>query len=425
MITYVILAIVINHNTFKLIIFIKSIIMKEEIIMKKNIFLSLIVFMLIISSLAIAANYTVKTGDTLWTISQKTGLSIEEIISKNNLKDPNNLYIGQKLDIGRTNNSNTNYIRYTVKTGDLLWKIAQNHNVEIQEIINLNNMKSPYYIYIGQTLLIPSEGEENNKVEESYFYYTVQPGDILWNISQKYGTTVQKLVELNDINNSYDLYVGRKLIIPLKESNSEDNEPEKNNNNDYVPYFYYTVNNVERIRNIANYFGVKTSTLLRFNSIDNINDIQKGDILLIPLKESDKFDYLRRNSSQLNNYYRVLRNDTIADIAKYYNIPEEGIRAINKLRRNEDIYTGQRLLMPVNPALFKEHKIYRVKPGGEYIFDIAFENGISIKSILKANYLKDQNTRFEEGTVILIPLDKNSKTNWIEYENGKPINSWF
>ena len=40
---------------------------------------------------------------------------------------------------------------------------------------------------------------------------------------------------------------------------------------------------------------------------------------------------------------------------------------------NEEIYTDQKLLMPVNPALFKQHKIYTVKKGGEYIFDIALE----------------------------------------------------
>ena len=77
-------------------------------------------------------------------------------------------------------------------------------------------MKAPYYIYIGQTILIPVEEKENKPVEGTYFYYTVKPVIFFWNIAQKYGTTVQKLVELNNIRNAYDLYVGRKLIVPLK-----------------------------------------------------------------------------------------------------------------------------------------------------------------------------------------------------------------
>ncbi|MFW6306552.1 MAG: LysM peptidoglycan-binding domain-containing protein, partial [Bacillota bacterium] len=127
----------------------------------------------------------------------------------------------------------------------------------------------------------------------------------------------------------------------------------------------------------------------------------------------------------LNNYYRVLRNDTLADIAEYYNIPEEGIRAINQLSKDEEVYTGQRLLMPVNPALFKKHEIYKVKENSQYIFDIAYNYGISIKSILKANYLKNQNTKFEKGTILLVPEDEGSQATWIDYENGKPVNSWF
>lgn len=407
--------------------------------MKKRLILSMLLFMVCASSLILAAEYyTVKTGDSLWAISRKTGITIEELTRLNNLSDPNNLYIGQKLYLGQNsgNNSgnnpnNKNYIRYTVKTGDLLWKIARDHNVEIQDIIKLNNMKAPYYIYIGQTILIPVEEKENKPVEGTYFYYTVKPGDILWNIAQKYGTTVQKLVELNNIRNAYDLYVGRKLIVPLKETEPVGEKPENNdqNNNsqnqDYLPYTFYRVQKGDRIWQIAQNFGIKTSALINFNNLKNVNDIKEGEVLVIPLKDSTKFSYLRRVGGQVNSYYRVLRNDTLSSIAEFYGIPEEGIRAINGLKKNEEIYTGQKLLMPVNPALFKQHKIYTVKKGGEYIFDIAFENSISIKSLLRANYLRDQNTRFEEGTVIIIPLDEESKAVWIEYENGKPVNSWF
>lgn len=401
--------------------------------------ITVITLLLVFSTVTLAAEfYTVKTGDTLWKISRKTGTSIENIIKLNNLNNPNNIYVGQKLTISSNsngNNNNTNYIRYTVKTGDLLWKIAQKYGVTVQEIINLNNMNSPYYIYIGQTILIPVEEEtsqpDNN---ESYFYYTVKAGDILWNISQKYGTTVQRLVELNDIKNAYDLYVGRKLIVPIKDNNitdndnddnDNDNNNQNNNNGTYVPYSFYKIKEGDRIWNIADTFGIKTSTLMKYNNIDNIDEVQAGEVLIIPLKESNRLSYLKRTSRLLNNYYRVLRNDTLTEIAEYYNIPEEGIRAINQMNKDEEVYTGQRLLMPVNPSLFKKHDIYKVKAGGEYIFDIAFENGISIKSILKANYLRNQNTKFDAGTIILVPQDDDSEATWIEYENGKPINSWF
>ena len=164
-------------------------------------------------------------------------------------------------------------------------------------------------------------------------------------------------------------------MVPLKESKPVEEKPEKTiskeENKNYLPYTFYKVQKGDRIWQIAQNFGIKTNTLVNFNKLKNVNDIKVGDILVIPLKDSSKFTYLYRAASQVNSYYRVLRNDTLAGIAEYYGIPEEGIRAINGLKKNEGIYTGQRLLMPVNPALFKQHKIYTVKKGGEYIFDIA------------------------------------------------------
>lgn len=312
--------------------------------MKKGLILTLLVFMVFTNLLVVAADYyTVKTGDSLWAISQKTGITIEELSRLNNINNPNSLYIGQRLYLGNKtennsgNNSNKNYIRYTVKTGDLLWKIARDYKVEIRDIISLNKMEAPYYIYIGQILLIPTEDRDNKPAGGAYFYYTVQPGDILWNIAQKYGTTVQKLVELNDIKDAYDLYVGRKLMVPLKESKPVEEKPAENNkqeeNKNYLPYTFYKVQKGDRIWQIAQTFGIKTNTLVNFNKLKNVNDIKVGDILVIPLKDSSKFTYLYRAASQVNSYYRVLRNDTLAGIAEYYGIPEEGIRAINGLKK--------------------------------------------------------------------------------------------
>lgn len=378
-----------------------------------------------------AERYTIKTGDTLWSISQKFGVTIESIISNNNLKNPNNIYIGQKLIIKKDDNDDreNKIIRYTVNPGDVLWKIAERYGITVRKIIDINNLQSPYYIYIGQTLLIPVKDTQNGEeqINKNYFYYTVKPGDILWNIAQKYGTTVKRLVKLNKINNSYDLYVGRKLIVPRNSNPTDDvdDDNQNDNNANYVPYTFYKISEGDQIWTIADHFGLKVSTLVNYNNIDNLNNIEPGEVLIIPLRKSNKFNYLKKTSRKLNNYYRVKSNETLNDIAQYFNVPEEGIRAINKLTSNEEVYTGQKLLMPVSQALFKKHEIYKVKSGGEYIFDIAYNYGISIRSILQSNYMTNKNIKFAAGTVIIVPLDERSKATWIDYENGKPVNSWF
>lgn len=430
--------------------------------------ITLLAFLVIvsISQVQAAETYRVKSGDTLWKISQKVGVPIEIIIDQNDISNPQNIYVGQKLIIRisfsnepttQPENENRYIINYTVRSGDTLWKIAQRYNTTIEKIISSNNIQPPYNIYIGQTLRIPvSESNYNDdnstsyRLGRNYFYYTVKPGDILWNIAQKYNTTVKRLVELNNIKSSYDLYAGRKLLVPLTTTPEKyddrywdwdwnydryDNDRYEyddryrkleENRQSYVPYSFYEFKEGDKIGNIASQFGVRVSTLLRYNHISDIKEVKAGDILIIPLNESSKLSYLRRASSKLNNYYRVRGNETLAEIAEFFMVPEEGLRAINHMTKDEEVYTGQRLLMPVSPALFKKHQLYKVKAGGEYIYDIAFNKGVSIKSILKANYMRNLNAHFREGTIIVIPLDKDSQVTWIEYdENGNPKNSLF
>lgn len=64
-----------------------------------------------------------------------------------------NLSIGQKLKIP-SNNSDESLTTYIVKSGDSLWSIAQKYNTTVDDIIKVNNLKSTL-LSIGQTLLIP------------------------------------------------------------------------------------------------------------------------------------------------------------------------------------------------------------------------------------------------------------------------------
>ncbi|KXS41215.1 MAG: Peptidoglycan-binding LysM, partial [Candidatus Frackibacter sp. T328-2] len=150
-----------------------------------------------------------------------------------------------------------------------------------------------------------------------------------------------------------------------------------------------------------------------------------GNTVIIPLNRSQRFNfsYLKNASQRLDNYYRVKRNELLPDIETSFNLNEDALRIINNLDATEKVATGQKLLMPISPALFNKHKLYTVKANGEYIFDIAFNHSVTIDSILKANYFKNGNTKLKSGTTIIIPLTEDSITEWVEYENGKPKDS--
>ena len=150
-------------------------------------------------------SYTVKNGDTLYAIARQYNTTVDAIKSLNNLTS-NTLYPGQILKIPRANNSN-NYISYIVKSGDTLYAIARQYNTTVDTIKSLNNLTSNT-LYPGQILKIPSANNSNN-----YISYTVKSGDTLYAIARQYNTTVDAIKNLNNLT-SNTLYPGQILKIP-------------------------------------------------------------------------------------------------------------------------------------------------------------------------------------------------------------------
>jgi murein DD-endopeptidase MepM/ murein hydrolase activator NlpD len=93
---------------------------------------------------------------------------------------------------------------YTVKSGDSLWKIALNNQTSVQEIMEINQLRS-YNLYPGQSLNLP---EKNN-------VYSVQSNDTLWKISQRTGIPLSILIKANpQIKNFSNLLIGTKITLP-------------------------------------------------------------------------------------------------------------------------------------------------------------------------------------------------------------------
>ena len=161
--------------------------------------------------------YTVEKGDTLYAISRKFDIPIEDIIEANNLTT-STLSIGQQLYIpvsgemdddgnfgDNDNNNNTDaFMIYEVKKGDSLWLISREFDITVPELIDINNL-TDLTIYVGQKLLVPNRGTIGNT-------YIVEPGDTLWSISKKFDLTVDELKELNGLTSNL-LSVGQELIV--------------------------------------------------------------------------------------------------------------------------------------------------------------------------------------------------------------------
>lgn len=157
--------------------------------------------------------YIIKKGDTLSHIALWYNTTVEELVKLNNIKNPNLIYIGQKILITTSDDPNKEKeIIYTVKKGDTLWKISNRYGVSIDTIVRLNNIANPNLIYAGSRLriLIPYNNQNN---QTNTVYYRVRRGDSLWKIARRYRTTVNNLVRLNNIRNPRLIFIGQILRI--------------------------------------------------------------------------------------------------------------------------------------------------------------------------------------------------------------------
>jgi len=107
------------------------------------------------------ASYTVKPGDSLGKIAAFYGATLLQVVSANNIENPDLIYSGQVLAIPLgAGNPLPSTVKYTVKSGDTLSKIAAQYGIDFQEIAFVNSINDPGLIYEGQVLTIPVYASE-------------------------------------------------------------------------------------------------------------------------------------------------------------------------------------------------------------------------------------------------------------------------
>lgn len=94
--------------------------------------------------------HVIKRGETLWELARKYGTDVDTIVNINNIKNPDSLNIGQEISILTTNG-----VIHRVGRGESLWYISRKYNTSIPEIVWANNLKDPDSLKVGQHLIIP------------------------------------------------------------------------------------------------------------------------------------------------------------------------------------------------------------------------------------------------------------------------------
>jgi LysM repeat protein len=187
--------------------------------------------------------YTVKKGDSLWAISKRYNISLNELYAANDLNKNSVLKIGQQIQIpveGGTatvttvaadayqpSDYNMATETYTVKGGDNLSKIAVQYNTSVRALKAANN-KTSDLIRVGEKLMIPVAGTTSGSstvtapapvaaVEASVISadgtHIVKAGEYPATIARQYGMTASELLAINGITDPRKMQIGQKLKV--------------------------------------------------------------------------------------------------------------------------------------------------------------------------------------------------------------------
>ncbi len=426
-------------------------------------FLVIIFFLTNLTFIALAQefiDYEIQKGDCLWSIAKQFQLSIQDIARTNNLDIKETLHPGLCLKIPNSEAENnllkepTSTVIHTVQKGESLWEIAQQYHLSLEQLSEVNKLKQPNSLHIGQEVKIPiadnnmfqgsasvaTDGQEplvfqkeksdlkdisaslNLEFKESIkeIDYVVKPGENLWTIAQNYQVSLKEISQANNLENESRLTIGQIIKIPLWDKNIDDREKaiqkeEKKSESSYVEHI---VLYGETISTIAQKYHISTETICQLNQISTRDYIYPGQRIkirvneqassaLVSLTEEEKKENDIQPNQEIpeneNIYYTVKPGDTLCGIAQKYAVSVEGIVAVNYLTNKNVLSVGQKLQIPaIGGNNIKTNVIEYTVAKGDTLSSIAQKFNIRMYDIMGLNELQNVN-RLSVGQKLNIP----------------------
>ncbi|KAN0096592.1 hypothetical protein V8E51_015397 [Hyaloscypha variabilis] len=244
------------------------------------------------SNVTASTTYTIQPGDTFSSIAAKLGLTVAAIEAANPGINPNDLQIGQVIQLAQPAST------YTIVAGDTFTSIATRFGTSVAALEAANTGVNPNDLQIGQQINIPSSNSGPAPVPSpqpqpapvptptpapSSGTYVIQAGDTFTSIAAKLGTTVAALEAANPSLTPTDLQIGATIIVPSSTpATVPSTTPTTPSPAPTASGTTYTIQAGDTFTTIAANFNTTTAAIEAANPGVNPTTLQVGQIINLP-----------------------------------------------------------------------------------------------------------------------------------------------
>jgi LysM repeat protein len=233
------------------------------------------------------AQVVVRSGETLSELAERHGVSLSGLMQANGISNPDHVMVGQTLVIpgsGRSapRASGSRGGRVTVQPGDTLSEIAAREGVGLTALMQANGLGNADHVMVGEQLLIPGGGRSSaaaaagaSRKSTPTAPYTVKGGETLSDIAAHFGTSTERLIQINGIGDPDHVMAGSRLQIPVRPG-SRPAAKSSSSAKASATAKEHVVSPGESLGEIASRYGTSVARLSALNGLDNPDLVLAG-----------------------------------------------------------------------------------------------------------------------------------------------------
>jgi LysM repeat protein len=245
--------------------------------------------------------------------------------------------------------SGQGWTSHTVRPGDTLSGLAQRYGTDVDSLARANQLRDPDRIVAGHGLAVPGTAARRAR-RATPLTYRVRPGDTVWDIARRSGTSVRAVLEANDLRASALIHPGQVLRLPrgaarhltAVTSSVRTGKGARGAAGTKTRRVVHVVRPGDTAWGVARRYGVPLTGILRANGLDASARILPGRKLVLPGARP------RRGAAPVTERTRahvVRPGETVGGIARRYGVTVGSVLRRNHLRPTATIYPGRRLLV--------------------------------------------------------------------------------